>query len=214
MIATIALSKAYQKHVVIILKAPNVGRVKTRLARDIGAVDAAWWYRHTCRRTIRALQDGRWSVHLAITPDCDSLHQRIWPKTATRLPQGRGNLGVRFGRILRALPSGLVLIVGSDIPTITKTHIENAFRVLGRYDSVLGPSPDGGYWLIGFKKRVSLLSPLSPAWHSIRWSTRHTFEDTVKAMQGMRVGYVDTLMDIDTGNDLQNYKGTQKHEPV
>ncbi len=86
--------------VVVMLKEPRPGRVKTRLGRDIGMTAAAWWFRHQCRRLWRELDDPRWRLVIAVSPDAE----------------GRGDLGARMGRLFRHLPPGPVVIVGADIP--------------------------------------------------------------------------------------------------
>ncbi|WP_425283593.1 DUF2064 domain-containing protein [Methyloceanibacter stevinii] len=50
------------------------------------------------------------------------------------------------------MPPGPVVLVGSDIPRISRAHIAEAFRLLGNADAVFGPAQDGGYWLVGFKR--------------------------------------------------------------
>ena len=72
------------------LKEPRAGRVKTRLGKDIGMVPAAWWFRHQSRRLLRELEDRRWSITLAISPD-KLLLKHIWPAELRRIPQGQGD---------------------------------------------------------------------------------------------------------------------------
>ena len=128
----------------VMLKEPHPGRVKTRLGREIGRVEAAWWFRHQTLSLLRRLDDPRWQLVLAVSPDGEGMASRIWPGHLPRLPQGRGDLGDRMGRVFRSLPPGPVLIVGGDIPGIAPAHIAHAFRALGRADAVFGPAPDGG----------------------------------------------------------------------
>lgn len=182
------------------LKEPHPGRVKTRLGRDIGMVPAAWWFRHQTRRLIRRLQDPRWQVILAVSPDAEGLASRVWPPHLARMPQGHGDLGDRMGRALRHPGPGPVCIIGADVPGIQPHHIARAFDALGRADAVFGPSPDGGYWLIG-TQRVKPLPRLLFA--GVRWSTEHALADTVASWPGARVAYVDTLRDVDTARDLR-----------
>ena len=131
------------------VKEPRPGRVKTRLAREIGAVRAAWWYRHQCARLIRRLgRDPRWRLVLALAPDAEGLTSRVWPAGVQRLPQGRGDLGQRMLGLLAQAPRRAVL-VGSDIPGIGTRQIAKAFHALGPAEVVFGPAEDGGYWLIG-----------------------------------------------------------------
>lgn len=181
------------------LKEPVAGRVKTRLGRDIGMTNSAWWFRHTTRRLIRRLQDPHWSLVLAVSPDRDGLHSRAWPTYLPRIAQGTGDLGDRMGRIMRSMPEGPVVIIGADIPGIQPLHINRAFTALGTADYVFGPAPDGGYWLIGAKRTRALHPNL---FSDVRWSTEHALADTVRSCGTDRVTYVDTLADVDTVADL------------
>lgn len=187
------------RHLVIMLKEPRAGRVKTRLGRDIGMVPAAWWFRHQTRALIRRLDDPRWRLTLAVSPGRDGRASRVWPAHLPRVPQGRGDLGRRMARLLRGAPPGPVIIVGGDIPGITAPHIARAFRALGDHDAVLGPAPDGGYWLIGMKRTTP---PPAGLFENVRWSTPHALADTIASLPGQRIALTDTLQDIDTAADL------------
>ena len=119
---------------VIFVKEPRPGRVKTRLGAGIGLVPAAWWFRHQSQRLIRRLaRDPRWRTVLAVSPDHEGLASRVWPACVARRPQGRGDLGDRMLRALAAEAPGRVMIVGSDIPDITPDDIAGGFRALGRW---------------------------------------------------------------------------------
>ncbi|WP_428927186.1 TIGR04282 family arsenosugar biosynthesis glycosyltransferase [Marinibacterium sp. SX1] len=183
---------------VVMLKVPRPGRVKTRLGRDIGQVAAAWWFRHQVAGLLRRLRDPRWDIVLAVAPDAEGLAARVWPADLARRAQGRGDLGARMARQLRAAP-GPVCLVGGDIPGMTRAHVARAFRALGAADAVLGPAPDGGFWLIGLSPRRA---PPPGLFDGARWSTAHALEDTLKSLADRRVALVDTLRDVDTAADL------------
>jgi len=188
---------------IVMVKEPRPGRVKTRLGRDIGMTGAAWWFRHQTRALLRRVEDRRWQTILAVSPDTEGLGSRIWPAYLPRVAQGGGDLGARMGRLFRTLPPGPVVIVGADIPGITRHHIARAFTALGHNASVIGPAPDGGYWLIGLKRAAP---PPKTLFHHVRWSTPHAMADTVTTLPGP-VARVDTLRDVDTAADLAD-----KHE--
>lgn len=182
---------------ILMLKEPVPGRVKTRLGRDTGMTTAAWWFRHQTRRLIRRVQDPRWRCVLAIAPDT-ALASRCWPIGPGRWPQGTGDLGDRMSRMLaRALP-GPALLIGGDIPGVSRPHIARAFRALRHHDAVLGPAPDGGFWAVG------LSGPSLPPglFHGARWSTEHALADTLASLSGHRTALTDTLADVDTIADL------------
>jgi len=184
---------------VVMVKEPHPGRVKTRLGREIGMTRAAWWFRHQTKRLLRRLDDPRWDLTLAVSPDHEGLQSRIWPAHLPRVAQGRGDLGDRMGRLLRGLPRGPVCIVGGDIPGITPAHIARAFAALGNHEAVLGPAPDGGYWLVGMKR---VAPPPATLFQGVRWSSEHTLSDTLDTLPGPRVALVDTLNDVDEAADL------------
>lgn len=182
------------------LKEPRPGRVKTRLGREIGMTSAAWWFRHQTNRLLRHVQDPRWRLVLAVTPDREGATSRVWPAHLPRMPQGTGNLGDRMARALTQQPPGPVCVIGADIPGITTAHIARAFRALGSADAVFGPAPDGGYWLIGLKNARPAPKSL---FSGVRWSTRHALADTVASLPDLRLAFVDELRDVDEARDLR-----------
>jgi hypothetical protein len=185
------------KTLCVMVKAPVIGLAKTRLARDIGAAAAIGAYRCMVALILRRLsRDMRWRVVLAVAPD-GLAQSRAFPLRFLRLPQGRGDLGVRMQRVFdRFRREGPVLIVGSDIPDIAPRHVAKAFRVLSGHDAVLGPAPDGGYWAIGIGRRRRL-APFA----NVRWSSPHARRDTLDNLKGARVGLLDELADVDTAEE-------------
>ena len=181
------------------VKEPRPGRVKTRLARDIGPVAAAWWFRHQTRALLRRLRDPRWRLVLAVSPDVEGMASRVWPEGVARVPQGRGDLGDRMGRLLRSLPPGPVCIVGADVPGVGRAQVAEAFGALGPADAVLGPATDGGYWLVGLRRTGAVPASL---FRGVRWSTADAMADTQATMAGLRVAHVAALSDVDTAADL------------
>ena len=179
------------------VKEPRPGRVKTRLGRALGMTRAAWWYRHQTARLIRRLEDPRWTILLAVSPDREGMLSRIWPERIVRIPQGQGDLGQRMARALCATPGPTVLI-GSDIPGVEQRHIARAFRALGQAQSVIGPAPDGGYWLVGLR-HPSLAPP--GLFQDVRWSHLETLADTLPTLP-QPVALIDTLSDVDEVADL------------
>ncbi len=179
------------------LKEPRPGRVKTRLAREIGPIAAAWWFRHQSARLIRHLRDPRWTLILAVSPDHEGLASRVWPEDLPRLPQGAGDLGDRMFRPLR-LP-GPVLVIGADIPGLRRRHVARAIRLLRGSHAVIGPATDGGYWLIGWRGPAP---PPATLFGGVRWSTEHALADTVASLGDVRIVLADTLADVDEAADL------------
>jgi len=185
---------------VIMVKEPHPGRVKTRLGRDIGLTASAWWFRHQTRALLRRIEDPRWDTILAVAPDFEGLTSRIWPAHLPRVAQGRGDLGHRMSRLLRGLPTGPVCIIGADIPDITRPRIAEAFKALSDHEAVFGPAPDGGYWLIGMKRARP---PRADILTNVRWSSEHALTDSTRSLGDLSIAHVANLRDVDTVDDLQ-----------
>lgn len=193
-----------RNHLVIFLKAPRLGTVKTRLGRDIGAVAAWKFYRDAVESLVRRLaKDKRWRTWIALSPDSAVREPGRWPRGVTLIPQGTGDLGERMDRVLRRPPPGPVVLIGADIPDVRARHIAAAFRALGNHDAAFGPAADGGYWLVGLRRR-----PRMPRlFRDVRWSGPHALADTLAEMpQGTRVAAVDTLEDIDDGASFMRWR--------
>lgn len=178
---------------IIFVRAPRLGTVKRRLARDIGALAALRFHRGELGRLCRELgRDRRWRTVLAVTPDRGRAR---WPAPLPRLPQGRGDLGRRMARALGRYRRAV--LVGSDIPGLGRTEVAQAFRALGRAQAVFGPAEDGGYWLVGLGPR----RPPEP-FRNVRWSTEHALADTLANCRGRPVALLRRLRDVDTEADL------------
>ena len=182
---------------VIMLKQPRAGRVKTRLAQGLGSPASVWWYRHQCASLLRRLRDPRWSIVLAVSPDA-SVNASDWPGDLLRRPQGSGDLGQRMRRQMRH--RGRVCLIGSDIPGVGPAHIARAFRMLGGRDAVFGPAEDGGFWLVGWHNGSWLPRTL---FRNVRWSTQNTLADTLDSVPGVRYALLETLRDVDRPEDLK-----------
>lgn len=186
---------------VIMLKEPRPGRVKTRLGRDIGLTASAWWFRHQVAALLRRIEDPRWDTVLAVAPDVEGLKSRVWPAHLPRVPQGEGDLGDRMARVFRTVGQGPLCIIGADIPGITRARVAQAFMALGNHDAAFGPAPDGGYWLVGLKRQ----RPIPPQlFDNVRWSSEHARSDSEATMRGLRIAHIATLRDVDTLADLKD----------
>lgn len=105
-----------------------------------------------------------------------------------------------MGRIFRGLPPGPVVIIGADIPEVERPHIAEAFAALGRNEAVIGPAPDGGYWLIGLARRAAITPSL---FAGVRWSTSTARADTMETLGTHRIAEIAELSDVDTAADLK-----------
>lgn len=191
-------------HLIIFAKSPRLGQVKQRLGASIGQAAASGFYRH-CLLTVirRLLPDPRWRTYLALTPDRDLRLPIPSHGSLSRIAQGAGSLGDRMGRVMAGLPPGPAIIVGSDIPDIRESNIAKAFRILGDTDAVFGPAEDGGYWLVGLKRR-----PQTPEiFGAVRWSTPHALADTRANLSTRHsVVLIETLMDVDIQENYLDWR--------
>jgi rSAM/selenodomain-associated transferase 1 len=180
--------------VVVFARAPRLGAVKRRLARDIGDRDALRFHVATLTRLLRALAaDRRFRTVLAVTPD--RARFRL-PARVARIGQGAGDLGLRMHRAFWRFPRDRVALIGCDIPDAGPQDAHAAFRALGSAQAVFGPAADGGYWLVA-------MSPRRPArpFANARWSSKHALADTLANFAGRRVVLLRTLQDVDTAED-------------
>ena len=189
------------RHLVVFARAPRYGTVKRRLARDIGPLGALRFHREATGALLRRLgRDPRWTCRLAVTPDAWAQRPGgLWPPCTALLAQGGGDLGRRMGRVLVSLPPGPVVIVGSDIPGIRAGHVAAAFAALGAHDWVLGPAADGGYWLIGARRRPHLRLPFA----GVPWGSDRALAETLAGLGGAKVALLETLADVDSAEDLR-----------
>ena len=187
----------FSRRLVVMVKEPHAGRVKTRLGSQIGVVAATSFYRHAALAVIRRVAASpRWQTWLSVAPDA-TCASRFWPRHVPRRAQGGGDLGHRMQRIFDWPGRGPVIIIGTDIPAITPRHIADAFAKLGRSDAVLGATPDGGYWLVGLRRFPRPLSPFS----DVRWSSAHTLDDTLVNLASYTVSRAEILDDVDGAED-------------
>lgn len=186
---------------IIFVKAPVAGGVKTRLGKTLGAGRAAAIYRRLTANTIAHAAKGSWRTMLAVDPASSMRgHASLWPPRLPRAPQGKGSLGARMRRLIDAAPKGPVVVIGSDAPALRARHIRAAFRALGRADAVFGPADDGGYWLIGLARRRGR----APEFNAVRWSSEHALADTIRSLPvSFRVAQIGTLADIDDEASLK-----------
>lgn len=180
---------------IVFARAPAIGVGKSRLARDVGAVEAWRAYRTMTARLLRRLRDPRWRVVVRITPDAAGLGG------AACEGQGRGDLGARLERAVRAHARGPVAVIGADAPEVTPARVAGALQRARPTGAALGPAEDGGFWILALSparaRRLSLAG--------VRWSSPHAFADTLRALGG-RAAVLETLADVDDGAALAAWR--------
>ena len=182
---------------IVFLKAPRPGAVKTRLAATLGAKAACTIYQHLVTVLLRKLASVP-HVELRFTPDEARGEVEPWASPHWRLePQGPGDLGLRLAEAFAAAfqrGSKQVLVIGSDCPELGLADLEAAWTALLSNDVVLGPARDGGYWLIGLRAAAPEL------FEGIAWGSDAVLSQTLERcrQRGLQVHLLRELEDIDT----------------
>lgn len=138
-------------------RAPECGRVKTRLARDLGASAAFALYSAFLRDIAGRFSESGPNLVWAYTPD-DADAATCFGRGVSLVPQGEGALDARMARVFERLlpPDGgfdRVVMIGADVPHVPGAWVRAAFAGLDESDLVLGPAEDGGYYLVGMRER-------------------------------------------------------------
>lgn len=192
------------ERLIVFVKAPRAGFVKTRIAEALGAEAAAAVYRTLVERVLGNLA-GLSEVELRFAPDDARSEIEPWLRPGWRAcPQGEGDLGARLQRAFaEAFAAGArrVVVIGSDCPEVGAEDILEAWQALASADVALGPARDGGYWLIG------LAQPQPRLFADMSWSTAEVFRQTIECADalGLRVAQLRRLADVDTAVDWQNF---------
>ncbi|MDC0158993.1 TIGR04282 family arsenosugar biosynthesis glycosyltransferase [Rhodospirillaceae bacterium] len=188
-------------NLIIFAKAPQMGIVKRRLAKDIGYINATFWYKSQLTTLVREFNRKLpLRKYLFITPSNSKNIFNHCAKGNWEIKyQSKGDLGQRMADAMMRVGNGPRVLIGSDIPDVKYDHIKKAFETLGRSKAVFGPADDGGYWLIGIASGQKL-----PKMKNVRWSTRHALDDTIKCFDPkVTIRYIKTLSDIDNGQDFK-----------
>ena len=185
---------------IIFVRKPEKGKVKTRLAASLGDEAALFIYQKLLQHTLEITEavDADKIVFYAGEIEENDMWQR---KDYFKQKQTDGDLGHRmndaFDTVFR-LGYDKACIVGSDCYELTTDIIENAFRALERCDVVIGPAHDGGYYLLGMKRLHSSL------FQNKAWSTNSVLADTLQTAEQMGLIEVQlpTLHDVDEADDV------------
>jgi len=204
--------------IVLMTRWHSIYRCKSRLSREIGALQAAKIQEKLTKHTIKVVN----KIQKEDLADIKIAIDGIGIKAAKRwaflnnikavATQGAGNLGTKMKRqFLKTLteknisfqkPNSIVLI-GTDLPSISHSDLIQAIQILNDKEMVLGPSTDGGYWLIGLSNK--LLDPLC-VWpfSGIRWGSDQVLQKTIQLASLNQIDYqlLQTKNDLDNISDL------------
>jgi len=191
--------------VLLFLKAPETGRVKTRLSKDLNPRAVLDLYRCFVSDILSTLENAGYPIILCHDPPDDSKAIRRWLGNRHPLmPQHTGDLGKRMADAFRNCFSrgfDRAVLIGTDIPDLPPGFVQEAFSSLTDHPVVLGPADDGGYYLIGFRSD----SFIPEVFKGIPWSTPSVLEQTRRILEtlGRSCHLLPTWKDIDTAVDLK-----------
>ncbi|WP_288261965.1 TIGR04282 family arsenosugar biosynthesis glycosyltransferase [uncultured Prochlorococcus sp.] len=196
------------------------GRCKTRLSKDIGKSNSAKVQRVMTNHTIsvaKSLQKIKIiDISIAIT-GLGKKNCRRWSKELGIKKfnlQGKGCLGERMKRQIFINKKFCtqnkiknIIFIGTDLPDLCHLDILNTINELKQNDLILGPSNDGGYWLIGLSERI-LSKHLNLPFIKISWSKENVLQNTIDnfATTDLKYKFLDKKIDIDTIIDIENRK--------
>ncbi|HVL11692.1 MAG TPA: TIGR04282 family arsenosugar biosynthesis glycosyltransferase [Gemmata sp.] len=191
--------------VLVFLKYPEPGRVKTRLAATVGDDRAAELYRDWLTQVLTTLQPLRPDIAIVGAIDGAPAEQFAdWRPLVDRWwQQPAGDLGTRLDAAFReAHETGApVVAVGTDCLELDAQLVRDAFAILTSHDAVFGPATDGGYYLVGSSRY------LDGFFDGVRWSSPETLSDHTRRCEnrGFSHDFLATLPDIDTWDDWLAY---------
>ena len=199
--------------IILFVKYPEKGKIKTRLSAELGNETTRNLYKCFVSDLIGTLEKKRYTFKIAFYPPASDEKIISWLGSEhSYITQVGRNLGERMQNAFKkTFLEGFneVLVIGSDIPDITPSLIDKAFKALSNHDTVIGPCFDGGYYLIGFRKEMFL----SDIFKGIQWSTERVCKDTMEVFmkKGYKVCVLPKLRDIDRIEDLRTfYKESKK----
>lgn len=185
---------------IIFTRNPELGMVKTRLAKSIGDKNALIIYKLLLERTEKTIRDidcNKAIYYSEKVRDIDIWNASIYKKFAQNGP----DLGMRMHNAFQesfTKKYNKVIIIGTDLYDLNQNHIIEAFKALNKKDFVIGPAHDGGYYLLGMKSLNSQI------FKNKKWGTSTVFNDTLKDLKNENVHLMETLNDIDVYDDLKN----------
>lgn len=185
---------------IVFTKNVVLGKVKTRLAKTIGNEKALLVYKKLVDITEKeTLKLKNCVLHIYYS---DAINEEKWKHSEKKVQQGK-DLGEKMQNAFNdGFREGFqqIILIGSDLPTISSTIIQQGFAALENNDIVFGPADDGGYYLIGMKKMHPSIFNNKP------WSTEKLLTITLKELTQQKIALLTQLNDIDTEADLKEHK--------
>ncbi len=186
-----------QRALIIFVRNPQLGKVKTRLAEQIGAQKALLVYKRLLEHTRKVALDSNCTKYVFVT---EPLAIDTWKIFSEEKQMGE-SLGERmFSAFQSVFAKGYkqVIVIGSDCPGLTSAHIHHAFESLEQNDVVIGPAHDGGYYMLGLKELYR------EVFENKAWSTSSVLSDTMDSIHQLKLSckVMKLLTDVDREEDL------------
>ena len=192
---------------IVFIKYPQPGQVKSRLAKDFDGDFAAGLYKAFTLDILEWAVKGDWELKIYFyPPEKETEIKKLFGNDHEYWPQRGADLGARMKNAFAdCFSEGFksIALIGSDFPDLPLKIIEDAFAVLDSpSDAVIGPAADGGYYLIGLKTKTFL----PDIFFGLPWSTASVFSETLKILQacGHQTEILQEWQDVDTRYDLIN----------
>jgi rSAM/selenodomain-associated transferase 1 len=201
-------------NILLFIKYPKNGGVKTRLAKSIGDAAAVSLYKCFVEDILSSLQGLNAHIWICYYPENAKDDMAVWLGSSYYyVLQKGGNLGKRMQHCFKSsFDKGFekTIVLASDIPEISENIINNAFKSLEYKDAVIGPSYDGGYYLMGFNKK----SYTTEVFDEISWSTNLVYEETLRKIEeyNLRYSVLDKINDMDTIEDIRKFSSGNRKD--
>lgn len=188
----------------VFAKSPRIGKVKTRIASELGDAPALEIYTTLLKHTFTTCMQTNYGIHLWTDdfwpPGFEELYDacsRVSIQSGKDLGEKMWNASIQSGR-------GAKVIIGADCPGLQGKQLEEAFHALVLSDLVFGPSLDGGYYLIAFRDGKK-------TWfEGVDWSTERVLDQSLERVKQSAASFylLEQLADVDTARDWQDFKGS------
>ena len=206
-----------ENRLIIFGRYPVVGRTKTRLIPALGPAGAAQLQRRLTEQVLQTALSAAWTTPYDLEfcfsgGSYEKVHRWLLSANIQLTLQFSGDLGQRmYIAMAAAFDRGYsrVILAGTDVPDLACDHLAAAFNTLNHHDLVFGPSTDGGYWLVGARRKLNVFEGIS-------WSKANVLKNTTALAQknGWSVHCLDPLTDMDTLSNLEKWQpGKKWHRP-
>ena len=191
---------------IIFTRNPELGKVKTRLAKDVGDQSALEIYEFLLKHTVSVTKDLELTKEVHYSEEIQ--HNDIWDEDIyIKKKQIEGGLGEKMEQaFLSGFKKGYknIIIIGSDLYDLNREELEEAFKALETFEYVLGPAEDGGYYLLGmniFNEKI---------FKNKAWGTDTVLRDTLIDLKDQQIWLLDEHNDIDVYEDIKEHEDFQQ----